>query len=1053
MQKVGNYISTSVKSAADSFLGKDEIENLKKLVDSLEKLYIFRALNVNPEVGDEDAAKRLVQIVIPLESQLYHSTAKNEEDLIRGFSLIASIFEYAAKIEPDQSKRNELWLRASLAYLHGKKSANSIVTIGKYEQTTTPDSSDLNSELTTLIISFLSRDVKKSLDQATSLIVKTNEELKPDKVDSIELQFNLQGQLELASSLRDALLFLKDGEQSYFKSWKRHMEISINHFQRSQNDYFVWLTSRLEKSIKSLLDNSLWNLTSLIPEQIIKAFTQNEEKPIFDLWDSQVIALKNIISKGSKRHHSLIMPTSSGKTLVATIIAAKQLLEKPGNCFYITPYRALVSEVSQFMNRYLPDLGLKIKHLPGEYDAITELENIIAKDARIFILTPEKLDLLWRQTDQRIKNSCIFIFDEVQNVIGEGRGLRLELLISKIKKTYGYFSRIILLSAVIPENKAVQLVEWLGTKNSEKSFIEWAPTREFRGIFYRLRKEDYKGNLVYVDKFHINSILPPDPKATRRQETMELVLKYQKHLGPVLVYCNSKDEAQRMAELIFQNLPQKKSDKDLDKAAACVKSYTSSDSILPLMLKSGIAYHHASLSNTVKSTIEKLGRDGKLDVICCTSTLAEGVNLNVGTVIISSVYQGGISMEGMRLQNLAGRAGRALKDTEGHVILMDSGFNQIFTDEEFIRFQSRFYQYMLSILNDTTYLEDVEVIESDLLARFYKNEISQDNINESSEDLLKSTLFYNQANVDEYRMALSQLTNDMKRIVNIPNLKGIQLKVFAETGLGLKHCQQLDDKAKQIEPTSLKFRQQGSLNWLQIQEIISFCMLEKPRFSERILKNIENKMEIIRNWVLGKPIIEISKQQGFLDTKSLNDLTNFLYGYVADELPWVNAAFIKLIDSNYSDNSYESQVDYEYHLLPSYLKYGVNNPGGLLLCMAGLEDRDLANHLSQSSPLLKDNNDWINIISWVLGQEGKELEKVHQNIIANISMFSIPLDEFVGETGKCEVNDLGQIYQNNKIVSTMRDNHLPLIKILKRRKCATISITRASKSLLQITPA
>ena len=406
MQKVGTYISTSVKSAANSFLGKNEIENFKKLVDSLEKLYIFRALNVNPEVGDEDAAKRLVQIVIPLESQLYHYITENEEDLIRGFSLIASIFEYAAKIEPDQSKRNELWLRSSLAYLHGKKSANSIVTASKYEQTATPDNKDLNIEITTLILSFLSRDVKQSLEQATSLIAKTNEELKPDNIDSIERQFNLQGQLELASSLRDALLFLKDGEQSCFKSWKRHIELSINHFQRSQDDYLVWLTSRLEKSIKSLLDNSLWNFTSLIPEQIIKAFTQNEEKPIFDLWDSQVIALKNIISKGSKRHHSLIMPTSSGKTLVATIIAAKQLLEKPGNCFYITPYRALVSEVSQFMNRYLPDLGLKIKHLPGEYDAIPQLENMIARDARIFILTPEKLDLLWRQTDQRIKDSC-----------------------------------------------------------------------------------------------------------------------------------------------------------------------------------------------------------------------------------------------------------------------------------------------------------------------------------------------------------------------------------------------------------------------------------------------------------------------------------------------------------------------------------------------------------------------------------------------------------------------------------------------------------------------
>ncbi|GEM_PF-5283592 len=1050
MLNVDDRISPSFVTAADSFLREKKSPSLQELVNSLEKLYVYRALDVNYSASDEQYAKRLIQIAIPLESQLFHSEEQSE-DIFRANSLVASIFEYAAKLEQNDYKRNEFWLRSSLAYLQAKKSANSIV-IAKKVKHVVDERDEIETRITPLVLSFLSRDIIKTLELSEQLTNDLERELDPSKIDSIEKQYRIQGYLELTLSIQDASEFLKYGTNGKVKNYYRHVELALAHFQRSGDDYLVWLTSRLTTAIKNLLENALWNLTTIIPKKIVEVLTQNEEKPIYDLWESQILALQNILSGNAKRHHSLIMPTSSGKTLVATIVAAKELLEKPGNCFYVTPYRALVSETWQFMNRYLPDLGLQIKHLPGEYDSIPDLENLIAEQARIYVLTPEKLDLLWRLNDPRIKDSCIFIFDEIQNVVGEGRGLRLELLVSRIKKSYGYFSRIILLSAVIPENNAVKLVEWLGSKNSDSSYIKWSPTKGFQGIFYREKRHENKGNLVYVNKFHIMSILPSELKPNRRKETSQLAIKYQKHLGPVLVYCNSKDEAQKMAELIFQERDNPRSDISLTETADYVSMFVGSDSVLPQMIKSGIAYHHASLPNNVKSRIERLGRDGYLDVICCTSTLAEGVNLNVRTVIISSVYEGGVSMEGMKLHNLAGRAGRALKDTEGHVILMESSFNQIFTEPDYIRFQSRFYQYMVSVVNDPLYNQDVEVIESDLLARFYKNEISNEGLEGGARELLASTLFAKQSTTEQFNSTMDKLKIDMTRVMTSPYLKPLQLKIFAETGLGLEHCSQLDKNLEGIDIISLKFRENGILNFSQIINMIQSCILQKTRFSENILQRIHDKIGIIMDWMSGKPITDIARQRTLFSTKSLNELTNFLYGYVADELSWTNAAFMRLIDSKVSELG--SNLDYEYYLLPSYLKYGVSNPAALLLSMSGLEERDLANTLSTNSPLIQDKKtDWINVISWVLGLDNPKVKDAQNKLMHSMGTFSVSIIDFSGQRGNCEIGIDGRILQDNRTVGRVSSEHLPLLKILDTRKCAVFIVSTAGVVKVQITPA
>ncbi len=94
-------------------------------------------------------------------------------------------------------------------------------------------------------------------------------------------------------------------------------------------------------------------------------------------------------------------------------------------------------------------------------------------------------------------------------------------------------------------------------------------------------------------------------------------------------------------------------------------------------LRKGIAFHHSGLTSRQRELVENNFRSGSVKIICCTPTLAAGVDLPAFRAIIRDLKR--FTQHGydwipvLEYLQMAGRAGRPNFDSEGQAIILASG--------------------------------------------------------------------------------------------------------------------------------------------------------------------------------------------------------------------------------------------------------------------------------------------------------------------------------------------------------------------------------------------
>ncbi len=358
-------------------------------------------------------------------------------------------------------------------------------------------------------------------------------------------------------------------------------------------------------------------------------------------------------------------PTASGKTLIAMLAMLSYLSNNKGKVIYLSPLRALAAEkFTEFKKLEKVALGSKVKVAISTGD-FENIEKNLEK-SNVLILTNEKMDSIIRHGAEWIDEIGLVISDEVHLIGDENRGPTLEMILTQLKLLETK-PQIVGLSATITNSD--EIADWLECKLVQNN---WRPVPLSEGVCD-------EGQVIMNDGkiFKVERSLMGTP--------IDLGVQSVHQGGQSLVFAEtrnrSKSLATKAADAIFQIL-EKKEITELEKTSKKLLSeneHTELVKTLALLVKKGVAFHHAGLNQKCRETIEVEFRKGTIKLLASTPTLAAGVNLPARRVVISNINRYNAKVGANRpisileYKQLCGRAGRPQYDDYGESIIVGKG--------------------------------------------------------------------------------------------------------------------------------------------------------------------------------------------------------------------------------------------------------------------------------------------------------------------------------------------------------------------------------------------
>ena len=452
--------------------------------------------------------------------------------------------------------------------------------------------------------------------------------------------------------------------------------------------------------------------------------------------------------------------------------------------------------------------------------------------------------------------------------------------------------------------------------------------------------------------------------------------------GPVLVFKSTRRTAAAMAQAIAVDLEDRPECAIVSEIAEDVLSV---DHPLPALLLKGVAFHHAGLPLDIQELIEDQIKSGILTYVVATTTLAEGVNLPVRTVVLDADPYPGQPVEqqmlGSRLINAVGRAGRATKESEGWVILARHAA-QAESDFELLQPPPRDLVVNSTLADESAltmlaqFEEAVRRGEDSLLAA--KGEISdfaqfiwfvlvaEEELGRAAIDVdpigaFQSTLAYSQLEERTRRRYEAALETVRERYFSTP---ADMRKRWSRTGTGLSSASALDNLAGILADEILNRGISYELTPQETLELIdsfgSFTrfmeLVERParglEFKERQSPRAEtfqvDPAELISEWIAGASLRSISSRLfgRVVDPRSrIESAVDTVTDYCEHYLSWMISALVTLTNSRLD----ELGVDVLSRELPVLVRYGATTMGAVELLTSGLHSREVANAIAAAA--------------------------------------------------------------------------------------------------------
>lgn len=448
--------------------------------------------------------------------------------------------------------------------------------------------------------------------------------------------------------------------------------------------------------LRKKLENSVWkalpSYSGLPRDKWFHAL--QKDSFIKELWPAQHLLGKADVLKGESA--IVQMPTSAGKTKATELILRSAFLaERVSLAIIIAPFRALCHEIKNSLVEAFHNEPTKVDELSDALQTDFDIAELLGHQ-QILVVTPEKLLYVLRHAPELAAHVGLLVFDEGHQFDSGTRGITYELLLTSLRSMIPEGTQKVLISAVISNAEAVG--EWL---NGEPNVVEGTtliPT--FRSVGFASWL-DQLGRIEYVDsrdaeqgEFFVPRVIERLNLGRKKRERTDrffpektdvqaialyLGLKLVPN-GSIAVFCGRKSTAASVCEKAVDiiergaplTLPSDFSDaQEVARLTHLHVENLGADAPASRSSAHGILSHHGNTPHGIRLAVEHAMRYDLVRFVVCTSTLAQGVNLPIRYLIVTSVYQGMERIKVRDFHNLIGRAGRAGMHTEGSILFAD----------------------------------------------------------------------------------------------------------------------------------------------------------------------------------------------------------------------------------------------------------------------------------------------------------------------------------------------------------------------------------------------
>lgn len=1017
------YIKSIISSIEKVFdVSEENISSLTVMLSDIEAGHLYNKFSAEKQskkylnrdlFSKANLLNALLEIVLENPDMDFIENGRRK-DLLAGLcGIIASLYEQIL----DQADDNKCWenmlylvMYSMLSYMADRQTMSDLI-IKEYHAKLTRMISLYNESFTMqkleydtyYLVVLLMSNIKNydGLTQLNHFIERAGdnldraqrEELAKTEIDiTVGLKIASYGNIIYLTTVLKDYLFSGKIDDSENQDIYRVIDMySYNAFHLLNNESIdlKLLGHLLRYAYQKVAENSIWNIAEKSPliRKFIEENLSNGNRYIYSLLPSQREVISDVLTP--KKSIVVGMPTSAGKSLLAEMQILFSIHNYKTDDFnptvcYIVPTNALIDQVRADLQSDFKEFHFNIETALPYYD-VDEIEDEILTREHVDILisTPEKLEALVRQNHPAIQDMRLVIMDEAHNLGDQSRGSKFELVLSSIKQNMKE-ANFLLLSPFV--RNAQEISEWLADspRNAETISIEWSPTKQYIGCNLLDSKKSksvlqfYRSPRNQLGTENIEIVLNLNPREVKEElgldsidNTVRLCVVLNDFIeqeGNILVLCGGRGTSLKLAsytKMYFEKkglLPDMSFDEEIQRAIEIVKLENGENDSLIECLKFGVCYHNSGLSSLVRETIERLVRNNKVKIIFATTTLAQGVNFPINTVIFDTVrLRNKGDLSNAEFWNIAGRAGRAYKDKEGYVILsysnsqketraavkkyiesdlkdVVSSLNAFFTGNNVISFDYN----MLKERNNAPVLNLLQYINH-ILNISYDYDINPKDIAKIRGILTDSYLYHSLSKQEGFINAQVKLNTFVTQYIRHINENKKEDMAKADE-LGISDISYTKVKSI-IDAFINRLKENGDSEYKVSEIILRTKNIERLTEIINIIAKIpeikidmlgkgtldpESIARLLMGWVNGDKVGDIAKKikrtgQSIEDAISL--CNRYLNSQMKSFMPWgVNI---------YQSVSFDLQTE-NAKMLPSYIYYGVSSKEAVIVSKLGV---------------------------------------------------------------------------------------------------------------------